>query len=245
MVLQSYDFLHLYKKHDCTVQLGGDDQWSNMLGGMDLIRRTEGGKSFCFTVPLLVSSSGKKMGKTEAGAVWVDPEMTAPYDLFQYFRNIDDDMVEKCLLYFSDLPLQDVNRYSAMAGQDINEAKVRLAFEATKLIHGEAEATSAQDAASKVFSKGPDQGADIPEFTIDNSKVSGEKMGVLELLVLSKIAPSKSEARRWVQQGGLSIDGKKVEDIKSDLSVSELLRPEGVLVKKGKKRYYRLLISGS
>lgn len=243
MLLQSYDFLHLNKHEDCSVQLGGDDQWSNMLGGMDLIRRKERKQAFCMTVPLLVSSTGKKMGKTESGAIWLDPEMTSPYDLFQYFRNMEDDMVETCLFYFSDLPVDEVKRLGALEGKDINQAKIVLAFEATKLIHGEAAAEESKAMAQKLFEQS--QGGanvDAPEVLISSSEIADE-VGILDLLTLAKIFPSKGEARRMVQQGGLSIDGEKVTDPKATVSREILAREEGILLKKGKKHYYNVKLA--
>ena len=243
MLLQSYDFLHLNKEEDCSVQLGGDDQWSNMLGGMDLIRRKERKQAFCMTVPLLVSSSGKKMGKTESGAVWIDPNMTSPYDLFQYFRNMEDDMIETCLFYFSDLPVEEVKRLGALEGKDINQAKVILAYEATKLIHGEKAAEESKQMAQKLFeSSQANPGADAPEVLIDAAAV-GEEIGLLDMLTLAKIFPSKGEARRMVQQGGLSLDGEKVTDIKFMISKKSLSGDKGLQVKKGKKRYYNVKLT--
>lgn len=241
MILQSYDFYHLYKNYGCTVQLGGDDQWSNMLGGMDLIRRKERGAAFCATVPLLTNSAGIKMGKTEKGAIWLDPNMTSPYDLFQYFRNIEDDMVKTCLYYFSDLPKEEVESLCATKGKEINDAKVVLGYEITKLLHGEEEAKKARDTAHKLFAEAqqsPEK--DAPEVTIESS-VFQEKMNILDMLVTAKVMPTKSEARRMVLQGGVSLNGKKVEDIKYEVAKEEV--GEGVLIRRGKKHYYYLKIS--
>jgi tyrosyl-tRNA synthetase len=242
MLLQSYDFYHLYKHYGCTVQLGGDDQWSNMLGGMDLVRRIENGSAYCVTVPLLVSTTGAKMGKTENGAIWIDPNKTSPYELFQYFRNIEDGMVQKCLFYFTDLPEQDVRDLGALKDASINEAKIVLAYEATKLLHGEEEAKKAKDAATALFGGGGSEGHDAPEYFVDKNSF-GTEMNIADLLALSAIAPSKTEARRWIQQGGLSLDGKKVEDIKYVVTLADIQGEDGILVKKGKKHYYRLKIS--
>lgn len=243
MILQSYDFYRLFKDFDCSVQMGGDDQWSNMLGGMDLIRRKESRSAFCFTLPLLVNSQGKKMGKTEKGAIWLDGSMTSPYDLFQYFRNVDDDMVEKCLFYFTDLAVSEVKGLVSEHGKGINHAKTVLAEEITKLLHGREEALRAKETAAKLFS-GEAASADAPEvhLSLDGSE---ESIGLLEALFLSEIAPSKAEARRWVQQGGLSINGEKVDDVKYSLSRTDLTSSEGVLIKKGRKHYYRLKIKES
>ena len=238
MILQSYDFYHLNKEHGCSVQIGGDDQWSNMLGGMDLVRRKSQDQAYCFTLPLLANSQGKKMGKTESGAVWIDADKTSPYDLFQYFRNIDDDMVEKCLMYFSDLPTDEVKRLSALEGQKINEAKVVLAYEATKLIHNQEEAEKSKEMAQKLFAEGAAQ-PDAPEVLIPKAEVS-DGMGILDFMMLSKIFPSKAELRRLIQQGGISIDGEKITDPKSVIQVSQFSNPDGALLKKGKKHYFTL-----
>lgn len=239
MILQSYDFYHLNKTYGCTVQLGGDDQWSNMLGGMDLIRRISSEQAYCFTLSLLANSQGKKMGKTENGAIWIEAEKTSPYELFQYFRNVEDDMVEKCLMYFSDLPVEEVKRLGTLSGGDINEAKQVLAFEATKLIHGEGEANKAKDTAKSLFSQGGGQNA--PEVTISDDKVSDE-IGILDYLMLSEVFASKADVRRLIQQNGLSLDGKKVTDPKTVLAKKDLSSEDGVLMQKGKKHFYRLFI---
>ena len=241
MLFQSYDFYELYRKYDCTVQIGGDDQWSNMLGGMELVRRKERGQAFCATMPLLVTSSGKKMGKTESGAVWIDPDKTSPYDLFQYFRNMEDDIIATCLYYFSDLPVQDIRDLTTDVGSKINDAKVVLAFEATKLIHGEEEASKAKSMASQLFS-GKSAGADAPECLISSAEV-GDEISILDLMVLAKIFPTKSEARRMIQQGGLTVDDKKINDIKDIADIARFSSEDGVLVKRGKKSYFRVKIS--
>ena len=240
MILQSYDFYHLFKNFDCTVQMGGDDQWSNMLGGMDLVRKKAGGQAYCLTVPLLANSQGKKMGKTESGAVWIDAHKTSPYDLFQYFRNVEDDMVKVCLMYFSDLPADEVKRLSALEGQKINEAKVTLAYEATKLIHNEEEAIKAKEMASKLFSSKP-SGSDAPEITISGGDVT-EEMGLIDFLMLTKIFPSKGELRRLIQQGGITIEGEKMTDPKALVSKPLFTTEKGALLKKGKKSYYTIKI---
>ncbi len=243
MILQSYDFYHLNKFHGCSVQLGGDDQWSNMLGGMELVRRKEQKQAFCFTLPLLVNSEGKKMGKTEKGAVWIDPDLTSPYDFFQYFRNVDDDMVEKCLFYFSDLPVAEVKALGALRDKAINEAKVVLAYEATKLVHGAEEAEKAKAMAASLFSGPGGVKPDAPEVFVDASALPQDPVAIVDLLTLSGIFPSKSEARRMIEQGGLSLDGEKVTSLQATLPLSELRKPDGVLVKKGKKGYHTLKIS--
>lgn len=243
MILQSYDFYHLAKEFACTVQLGGDDQWSNMLGGMDLIRRKSQTPAFCFTVPLLVSAQGNKMGKTEKGAVWVDAEMTSPFEVFQYFRNIEDADVEKCLLYFTDLAVTEIKKLTAAVGKEINEAKVILAHEVTKLLHGQQEADAAKDMAAGLFQQ-QNLDADAPVFEVPRQAL-GQDIGLLELLHLVKIAPSRSEARRWVQQGGLMLDGEKITDPNYRLTAESLAGKNGRILKKGKRHYYRLRISDS
>ncbi len=243
MILQSYDFYHLNKHFDCSVQLGGDDQWSNMLGGMELVRRKEQKQAFCFTLPLLVNSEGKKMGKTEKGAVWIDPTLTSPYDFFQYFRNVDDDMVEKCLFYFSDLPVAEVKRLSSLQDKAINDAKIVLAYEATKLVHGAEEAEKARTMAASLFGGGPGAKPDAPEVFVSRSQLPEGQISVVDLLTIAKIFPSKSEARRMIEQGGLTLDGNKVESLQSTVALTDLERPDGILVKKGKKGYHTIKLS--
>jgi tyrosyl-tRNA synthetase len=239
MILQSYDFLHLNRAMGVTVQLGGDDQWSNMIGGMDLIRRKERKQAFICTVPLLVNSAGKKMGKTEEGAVWLDPNMTKPYDLYQYFRNIEDDMVETCLYYFTDLPVDEVRKLGAMKDAAINESKTVLAFEITKLIHGEEDAVKAREQAKSLFGGGG--GGDAPVVEISRATF-GSAMPILDVLVATKICESKSEARRLVEQGGLTIDDQKITDFKYMLPAEQFSDGSGALIRKGKKHYYKLVL---
>jgi tyrosyl-tRNA synthetase len=239
MILQSYDFLHLNRSFDCTVQLGGDDQWSNMIGGMELIRRREKKQAFVCTVPLLVNSAGLKMGKTEQGAVWLDPNMTAPYDLFQYFRNVEDASVEKCLFYFTDLPVEEVRRLGGLKDAAINDAKVTLAFEVTKLIHGESEATRARDQAKSLFSGAG--GDDAPVVEISRASF-GDGLPVIDVLVAVKICETKSEARRLIEQGGLTIDDEKITDPKWILSAARFVDGSSALIRKGKKNFYKLFL---
>ncbi|RZA15000.1 MAG: tyrosine--tRNA ligase, partial [Proteobacteria bacterium] len=221
------------------LQLGGDDQWSNMLGGMELVRRKEHKQAFCATVPLLVSSAGKKMGKTENGAVWIDPTMTSPYDFYQYFRNIDDDMVEKCLFYFTDLDVSEVKRLAGLKDKEINDAKIELAWQVTNLIHGEDEANKAKAMASSLFAGGG-AAPDAPEVLIDGSHIPGAAVNIVDLLTLSKLFPSKSEVRRMIEQGGLSLDGEKVESMTLSIDTDRLKSEAGILVKKGKKSFHVL-----
>ena len=242
MILQSYDFYHLSKFHDCSVQLGGDDQWSNMLGGMELVRRKEKKQAFCVTLPLLANSDGKKMGKTERGAVWIDPKLTSPYEFFQYFRNVDDEMVEKCLYYFSDLQAAEVKSLAALKGQQINEAKIILAYEATKLVHGEPEAAQARAKAAALFAGGSAKlEAEAPEAWLKLSDLpAAATYNLVDVLVMAKIFASKSEARRMIEQGGLAVDGEKVVSTQASLTLARLQGSEGVLVRRGKKLYHTL-----
>jgi tyrosyl-tRNA synthetase len=242
MILQSYDFLHLYRAEHCTLQMGGDDQWSNMLGGMELVRRLGNGKSFCITFPLLVTSDGKKMGKTEKGAVWLDETQTSPYDYFQFWRNVEDAKVKDCLSFFTELPMLEINRLSALHGAKINEAKVALAFEATKLLHGEDAAQKAKEAAAALFTAGTSGDADAPVHTLRAVEV-GESLNVLDALVLAGILESKAEGRRLLSQGGLTVGSEKISDLGYTISRSALSTSDGVLIRKGKKHYYRLKIS--
>jgi tyrosyl-tRNA synthetase len=237
MILQSYDFLYLNRAYDCTVQLGGDDQWSNMIGGMELIRRRERKQAFICTVPLLVNSAGAKMGKTVSGAVWLNPDMTSPYDLFQYFRNVEDASVEKCLYYFTDIPVEDVRRLGGMKDAAINESKIILAYELTKLIHGEDEAKKARDQAKSLFAGGG--GSDAPVVELSRSTF-GDGMPILDVLVATQICETKSDARRLIDQGGLTIDDVKITDFKFVLSAGKFADGSGVLLRKGKKNFYKL-----
>ncbi len=244
MILQSYDFYHLNKHEDCSVQLGGDDQWSNMLGGMELVRRKEQKQAFCVTLPLLVTSEGKKMGKTEKGAVWIDPNLTPPFDFFQYFRNIDDSMVEQCLFYFSDLPVAEVKRLGALRDREINDAKIVLAFEATKLVHGEEEANKAKSMAAGLFAGGAGGKPEAPEALVSAKDLpAGAAVSVVDVLVLAGIFASKSEARRLIEGGGLSLDNEKVTSTTATLDVARLKTEDGVLVRKGKKSYHTLKLA--
>ena len=239
MILQSYDFLHLNRTMGVTVQIGGDDQWSNMIGGMDLIRRKERKQAFIVTNPLLVTSSGAKMGKTEKGAVWLNPDMTSPFELFQYFRNVEDEMVEKCLFYFTDIPPDDVRSLGRAKDAKINDSKVTLAFEVTKLVHGEDDARKARDQAANLFSGG---GGDAPQVSIDRS-VFGESMNVVDFLVAAKICDSKGDARRLIEQGGVTVDDEKISDLKKVLVLKLFEGGNSVLVRKGKKHFFKVCLT--
>ena len=237
MIMQAYDFLQLHERHGCKLQLGGDDQWSNIIAGTDLIRRVKAEPAFGMTFTLLTTSEGKKMGKTESGAIWLDSEKTSPYDFYQYWRNVDDDDVEKCLLLLTFLPIEEVRRLGALEGAEINKAKEILAFEVTKLIHGEEEAHKAAEGAKALFGKGNND-ENIPFTEISKSEFA-EGMEILTLLDKIKIVPSKSEGRRLIKQNGLSIEGKKVEDVKLIIKVEDF-KDGRLLIKKGKKMYHQV-----
>ncbi|MBP9707573.1 MAG: tyrosine--tRNA ligase [Oligoflexales bacterium] len=238
-ILQSYDFLELYRKHACSVQLGGDDQWSNMLGGMELVRRMENGKAFCVTVPLLLNSDGSKMGKTEKGAIWLDEEKTSPYEFYQYWRNIEDASVIKVLKRLSFLPNADILELSQLKGADINHAKKVLAFELCKIVHGEQKARHAEVTSEKLFSSGAADSGSEPVHEIEKSEFLKYQDNITEFVYLSKIFASKSEIRRLIQQGGLSIDDIKINSGDQKLP-DELKSKQSWLLKKGKKSYYRI-----
>jgi tyrosyl-tRNA synthetase len=238
MLMQGYDFLELNRRHGCVMQLGGDDQWSNMLAGVDLIRRKESKPAFSMTCTLLTNSEGKKMGKTEKGALWLDPEKTTPYDFYQYWRNIDDADVTKCLSLLTFLPMEEVRRLGALKDAEINEAKKVLAFEVTKLIHGEEEAAKAKSAAEALFAGGGDMSS------VPTAEISSDLIGatIVDVLVSAKILPSKGEVKRLIQQGGLTVNNEKITD--ANMVVTEELFIDGsMLVKRGKKNYNKIVIA--
>jgi tyrosyl-tRNA synthetase len=238
MIMQAYDFMELNHRYDCKLEMGGDDQWSNIIAGVELIRRKEAKAAFGLTFTLLTTSEGKKMGKTEKGALWLDPEKTSPYEFYQYWRNVTDADVEKCLALLTFLPMEEVKRLGSLQDQAINDAKKVLAFEVTKLIHGEAEALSAQQAAEALFN-GTGNLDNVP--TIELSKADfGLKL--LDILAREGVFDSKSEGRRLIQQNGLSLQDEKITDVDFILS-KELFSEKSLLVKKGKKKYYRLVIA--
>ncbi|QZY54836.1 tyrosine--tRNA ligase [Crassaminicella profunda] len=237
MIMQSYDFLELNRKYDCKLQLGGDDQWSNIINGADLIRRVDGKSAYGMTFTLLTTSEGKKMGKTEAGALWLDPEKTSPYDFYQYWRNVDDADVEKCLSLLTFLPMDEVRKLGALEGAEINKAKEILAYEVTKLVHGEEEATKAQEGARALFGKGP-ASTNVPTTEIPRSEFA-EGMGLMSLLTKLQLTSSNGEARRLIQQGGISLDGEKVTDMKHSVKAEDF--KDGIMmIKKGKKVYHQV-----
>ena len=237
MIMQSYDFLELYKRYGCNMQFGGDDQWSNMLYGTELIRRKLGKDAYAMTITLLLNSEGKKMGKTQSGAVWLDPEKTSPFDFYQYWRNVGDDDVMKCIRMLTFLPIEEIEAMSSWQGAQLNEAKDILAYELTKLVHGEEEAERARAASRALFAGGA--GADVPTITLADSDFIDGRVDILTMLVASGLTPSRSEARRAVQQGGVTLDGEKIDDIAASFSKEELA--EGRLLRRGKKSYKKIL----
>ena len=237
MIMQSYDFYHLYKTYGCNMQFGGDDQWSNMLGGTELIRKKLGKDAYAMTITLLLNSEGKKMGKTASGAVWLDPEKTSPYEFYQYWRNVGDDDVLKCIRMLTFLPLEEIDAMDSWEGAQLNQAKEILAYELTKLVHGEEEANKAQETARTIFS-GAAQAENMPETVLDAADLTDGAIGILNLLVKSGLCGSNGDARRLVQQGGISVDGEKVTDPKAMITEAQLT--ESVVIKKGKKVYHRI-----
>ena len=237
MIMQSYDFMALYEKYGCNLEFGGDDQWSNMLGGTELIRRKLGKDAHAMTINLLLNSEGKKMGKTQKGAVWLDPEKTTPFEFFQYWRNVDDGDVIKCLKMLTFLPLEQIQEMEAWEGSQLNKAKEILAYELTNLVHGEEEAIKARDAAKALFSSG--NAANMPSYTLKDEDLTDGSIDILSLLYVSGLVPSKSEARRAVQQGGVSVNGEKVTDIKTSYTANDFA--EDMVLKKGKKNFRKIL----
>ena len=239
MIMQSYDFYHLFQHYGCNMQFGGDDQWSNMLGGTELIRRKLGKDAYAMTINLLLNSEGKKMGKTANGAVWLDPKKTTPYDFYQYWRNVGDKDVLKCIRMLTFLPLEEVDKMDAWEGAQLNEAKDILAYELTKLIHGEEEAEKARAASKALFSSG--DSALTPTVEVSEAELIDGAVSVNALLVLGKMVPSRSEGRRAIEQGGVSVDGEKVTDVKATVSAEAL--KAGVLVKRGKKSFVKFVLA--
>lgn len=239
MIMQSYDFYHLFKEYGCNMQFGGDDQWSNMLGGTELIRRKLGKDAYAMTITLLMNSEGKKMGKTAKGAVWLDPAKTSPFEFFQYWRNVADADVLKCIRMLTFLPLEEIDKMDSWEGSQLNEAKEILAYELTKLVHGEEEAQKARTASHALFAGGSDD-SNMPTSQISVQDLTDGSIGILDLLALTGMVPSKGEARRLVIQGGISVDDVKVEAIDKRISETEL--KEGIKVRKGKKVFRRITL---
>ena len=241
MIMQSYDFLCLYEKYGCNMQFGGDDQWSNMLGGTELIRRKLGKDAHAMTITLLLNSEGKKMGKTAKGAVWLDPKKTSPFEFYQYWRNVDDGDVLKCLRMLTFLPLEQIAEMEKWEGSQLNEAKEILAFELTKLVHGEEEAQKSQNSAKALFSGG--EAAEMPTATLSDDDFRDGFIDVIGMLAASGLVASRSEGRRAVEQGGVTLDGEKVDDIKAGMTKEELAaKPDGVVLKRGKKNFRRVKV---
>ncbi len=241
MIMQSYDFYHMYQKLGCVMQCGGDDQWSNILGGTELIRRKLGKDAYGMTITLLLTSEGKKMGKTQSGAVWLDPTKTSPYDFYQYWRNVGDADVLKCLRMLTFLPLEQIDEMDKWQGSQLNTAKEILAFELTGLVHSREEAEKAQEASKALFAGGADS-ANIPTTAITESDLTDGKADIMTLLVLSGLCPSKSEARRAVEQGGVEAGGEKITDIKMTFDASQL-SGDGLVIRRGKKSYNRVILN--
>ncbi len=239
MIMQSYDFYMLFQKYGCNMQFGGDDQWSNMLGGTELIRRKLGKDAHAMTINLLLNSEGKKMGKTVSGAVWLDPEKTSPFDFYQYWRNVNDADVLKCIRMLTFLPLEEIQEMDSWEGSQLNRAKEILAFELTKLVHGEEEAKKAEAGAKALFAGGAStENMPKTELTAEDFNEQGE-IDVISLLVKTGLVPSRSEGRRAIEQGGVSVDGEKVSDIHGVLA-KDALSGEGVVLKRGKKKFHKV-----
>ena len=238
MIMQSYDFYYLHEKYGCNMQFGGDDQWSNMLAGTELIRKKTGKDAFALTIPLLTNSEGQKMGKTAKGALWLDPEKTSPYEFFQFWRNVDDAKVDSCLKMLTFIPIEEIEQMEKWPAERINEKKEILAFEITKLVHGEEEAQKALNAAKALFS-GEGDDSTMPTTELSEAEI-GEGIGLLDLLVLTKLAASKGEGRRLIEQGGLSINGEKVTDVNLRIRKEDLSDP--IKIKKGKKAFHKVAL---
>ena len=240
MIMQSYDFYVLYKKYGCNLEMGGDDQWSNMLGGRDLIRRKLDKEVNAMTVTLLLNSEGKKMGKTASGAVWLDPKKTSPYDFFQYWRNVDDADVIKCLKLLTFVPIEEIEAMESWEGSQLNKAKEILAFELTKLVHGEEEANSALNASKAIFAGGGSS-ENMPTTALTEADFTDGKLTAIDILVLTKIAASKSEARRLITQGGVSVKGEKVSDVNFAVTKEDFDNGE-IIIQKGKKVFHKITL---
>ena len=238
MIMQSYDFYQLFQKYGCNMQFGGDDQWSNMLGGTELIRRKLGKDAYAMTINLLLNSEGKKMGKTQSGAVWLDPNKTTPFDFYQYWRNVSDQDVLKCIRMLTFLPLEEIEEMDKWEGSQLNQAKDILAYELTKLVHGEEEAVAARDASKALFSTG--SAANMPTETITSDIFTEGKVDILHLLISANLATSRNEARRAVEQGGVSVNGDKVTDTHTAYEATDFA--EEFILKKGKKKFCKVVL---
>ena len=240
MIMQSYDFYTLYQKYGCNMEFGGDDQWSNMLGGTELIRRKLGKDAYAMTINLLLNSEGKKMGKTQSGAVWLDPEKTSPFDFFQYWRNVADSDVLKCIRMLTFLPLEEIDAMESWEGAQLNEAKEILAFELTKLVHGEEEASKAREASHALFAGGGDA-AHMPTVELSAEDFAERDMDIMAVLVRTGLDKTRSDARRAVEQGGVSVNDEKVTDTKTTYN-ADFFKGDGVVVKRGKKKFVKVFI---
>ncbi len=238
MIMQSYDFYTLYKKYGCNLQFGGDDQWSNMIGGMELIRRKLQGDANAMTITLLTNSEGKKMGKTEKGAVWLDAEKTSPYEFYQYWRNVGDDDVIKCMKLLTFIPMEQINEYAKCEGAELNRVKEVLAFELTKMIHGEDEAIKAQQAAKALFAGGADN-SNMPTTTLTDDDFTDGEITVLDMMLKANMIKSKGEGRRLIDQGGVSVNDEKVSGALTALKVSDF--DKDIIIKKGKKMFHKFV----
>ncbi len=239
MIMQSYDFYHLFKEMGCNMQFGGDDQWSNMLGGTELIRKKLGKDAYAMTITLLMNSEGKKMGKTANGAVWLDPEKTSPYEFYQYWRNVGDADVLKCIRMLTFLPLEEIDKMDAWEGSQLNVAKDILAYELTKLVHGEEEAEKSREISRSLFAGGASN-ENMPTTILTDDDFNDEKIGLLDIMVKGELAASKGEARRLVQQGGVAADGEKITDATFMFDKSAF--NDGIIIKKGKKAFMKFTV---
>ena len=240
MIMQSYDFYSLYQKYGCNLQFGGDDQWSNMIGGMELIRRKLGKEANAMTITLLTNSEGKKMGKTQKGAVWLDAEKTTPYEFYQYWRNVDDGDVIKCMKLLTFIPMSEINEYAKLEGAELNKAKEALAYSLTELVHGKEEAEKAQAAAKALFAGGADD-SNMPTTEVEQSDLEDGKITVLSLMIKAGMIKSNGEGRRLIQQGGISVNDEKISDVFTTVSAEEL--KDSVIVKKGKKVFHKFTLA--
>ncbi len=239
MIMQSYDFYHLFKEYGCNMQFGGDDQWSNMLGGTELIRKKLGKDAHAMTITLLLNSEGKKMGKTANGAVWLDANKTTPYEFFQYWRNVDDADVVKCMKLLTFIPLEEIYEYEKLEGSELNSVKERLAFELTKMIHGQEEAEKALQTARSLFAGGAN--ADMPNTTLSDENFVNEQIGLLDVMLIAGLIPSKGEGRRLVQQGGVSVNDEKITDPAKYFTKADF-EGDGIIIKKGKKVFHKVTL---
>ena len=240
MIMQSYDFYMLFQKYGCNMQFGGDDQWSNMLGGTELIRRKLGKDAHAMTITLLLNSEGKKMGKTQSGAVWLDPNKTSPFDFYQYWRNVDDADVIKCMRLLTFLPLEEIDEMAKWEGSQLNKAKEVLAYELTNLVHGEEEAKKAQEGARALFAGGANT-ENMPSTELTDEDFQEGSIDLITMLVKTGLVPSRSEGRRAIEQGGVSIDGEKITDIKHTVK-KEDFNEEGMVLKRGKKKFHKVCV---